>query len=271
MFRGVMERAEEEEAAVEEKKKKDEGEEENEKEEDKEEDVGDSLERELEELRSMKEGGGKSRRKAEGGAEGEGGGECHQKKKMRFLRTDDKSLQGMIFIAIVNDPKKIINPIALCDQLFEDYADSSRIATQLETVLKFTQRLLPITSSCFANLSDIKKHLPAVLCDVFHSERQPQQEEAAPVNANSNTSSSVRPSSVTYDILYRHRLNNQLKRDDLIPEVARCIDKSRGHKVDLKNAQYSIIVEVGKNRCYLSVVKEFKKRAKFNIRSIQSK
>lgn len=70
-------------------------------------------------------------------------------------------------------------------------------------------------------------------------------------------------------INYSHRFNNSVPRDKLIEELANKVASLGQHTVDLSGgAKMTIIVEVVKAVCCLSVVRDYGRFCKFNLLSV---
>lgn len=66
-----------------------------------------------------------------------------------------------------------------------------------------------------------------------------------------------------------HRYNNSVSRDKIIEELAKKVASLGEHTVDLSGgAKLTIIVEVVKSICCLSVVKDYGRFCKFNLLSV---
>lgn len=65
------------------------------------------------------------------------------------------------------------------------------------------------------------------------------------------------------------RLNNSVSRNEIIDELAKMVANLGPHTVDLSGgAKLSIIVEVVKSVCCLSVVRDYNRFCKFNLLSV---
>lgn len=72
-----------------------------------------------------------------------------------------------------------------------------------------------------------------------------------------------------YGVYYSHRYNNSVKRDQIIKELANQVVGLGEHSVDLSGgAKKTIIVEVVKSVCCLSVVENYGRFYKFNLLSV---
>uniref|UniRef100_A0A0A9DYY4 THUMP domain-containing protein n=1 Tax=Arundo donax TaxID=35708 RepID=A0A0A9DYY4_ARUDO len=71
-----------------------------------------------------------------------------------------------------------------------------------------------------------------------------------------------------FAVLYEARSNTGIDRMKIINAVAKCVPQA--HKVDLKNPDKTIIVQIAKTICLIGVVKRYKELAKFNLRQLTS-
>lgn len=70
----------------------------------------------------------------------------------------------------------------------------------------------------------------------------------------------------TFAIIFNRRYNNSIKRDDVIREFADIIQaKNAKNKVDLSTPQLSVIVEIIKGFCCLSVLPDYYALKKYNV------
>mmetsp|Transcript_23542 Transcript_23542/g.39443 ORF Transcript_23542/g.39443 Transcript_23542/m.39443 type:complete len:166 (+) Transcript_23542:552-1049(+) len=69
-----------------------------------------------------------------------------------------------------------------------------------------------------------------------------------------------------YAIVYNHRNNNEMHREEVVKEVASIIGPK--HKVDLRSPDSVILIEVFKSTCAMSVVTEYYDLERFNIRTL---
>lgn len=70
-------------------------------------------------------------------------------------------------------------------------------------------------------------------------------------------------------VCYSHRYNNSIKRDQIIVELAKQVGDLGEHIVDLSGgAKKTIIVELVKSVCCLSVVEDYGRFYKFNLLSV---
>ncbi|KAJ2990526.1 hypothetical protein NUW54_g8442 [Trametes sanguinea] len=126
------------------------------------------------------------------------------------------------------------------------------VTTHVENVMRtgvthtrFTQRLTPVAGTSVANVPEIQSLCGRLVREALAAEPDKK---------------------FTYKIELRMRNHNTLKRDTLIPEIAKCVPE--GHTVSLDNPELFILVEVFKSVCGISVVKDYYKLHKFNVMEI---
>ncbi|XP_050425116.1 THUMP domain-containing protein 1 homolog isoform X2 [Adelges cooleyi] len=133
----------------------------------------------------------------------------------------------------------IDDPCTLMYKILEDIEKTKVQKT------KFLLRMLPITITCKANVSSIISACTELFPKYFTTEP------------------------TTFAIVFNHRYNNSVPRSTVIEELANKVAEFGQHKVDLSGgAKLSIIVEVVKAICCLSVVKDYGRFFKFNLLSV---
>lgn len=131
---------------------------------------------------------------------------------------------------------KIPDPLGLAVRIVRDIAETKRART------RFLLRLLPVEIVCRANLVDMMSSAESLFDK--HFLREPK----------------------TYAIMFNRRYNNEVKREEVIKEFAEIIQAKNGkNKVDLKSPDLSVIVEVIKGFCCLSVVPDYLALKKYNL------
>ncbi|KAG8761941.1 hypothetical protein FRC11_012092 [Ceratobasidium sp. 423] len=68
-----------------------------------------------------------------------------------------------------------------------------------------------------------------------------------------------------YKIELRIRSHKVLTRDEVIKGIAQCVPSDKGHTVDLTNQDTTILVELCKGVCTISVVPNYEKYKRFNV------
>eukprot|EP00099_Drosophila_melanogaster_P020842 NP_647892.1 uncharacterized protein Dmel_CG15014 [Drosophila melanogaster] len=156
--------------------------------------------------------------------------EMLSQRKMRFQNVDTNTT-NCVFIRT-----QLEDPVALGKHIIND------IATTGKSMSRFVLRLVPIEVVCRANMPDIITAAGELFDKHFLKE----------------------PTS--YGIIFNHRYNQQIKRDQIITQLAELVNsKNVGNKVDLKEAKKSIIVEVLRGWCLLSVIDNYLECKKFNL------
>ncbi|XP_062522316.1 THUMP domain-containing protein 1-like isoform X2 [Corticium candelabrum] len=136
-----------------------------------------------------------------------------------------------------------INPVDLTYKILTD------IQTKGDLIVRYAQRLLPVSLVCRASIDDIKRTAPSLLERHFHG---------------------TKSKSMSYAVAYKARNNSELKRDEVISVVAALVDGdgSFGHKVNLTSPELVVVVEVVKKHCLMSVVRDYHNLKKYNMHSI---
>ncbi|VVC42781.1 THUMP domain [Cinara cedri] len=146
----------------------------------------------------------------------------------------DTGVGNCIFISTT-----IEDPCSLIYKIFEDIEKTKVQKTQ------FLLRMLPIAVTCKSTIPSIL----TVYTDLFakHFCTEP----------------------TTFAIVFNHRYNNSVSRAKLIVELVSKVVSLGQHTVDLSGeAKITIIVEVLKSICCLSVVQDYGHFFKFNLHSV---
>lgn len=150
--------------------------------------------------------------------------------KRRF-QVVDTGATNCVFIKTTLD-----DPIRIGECIVKDIAKNRNQKT------RYLLRLVPIDAVCKANDKDIV-NTAGQLCDKYFL-KEP----------------------TTFSIVFNKRFNNDLSRDQLIRELADLIHaKNIKNKVDLKHAKKSLVVEVIKGLCCLTVVEDYMEMKKYNL------
>lgn len=151
-------------------------------------------------------------------------------RKSRFQQADTGAQNCLFIKADVPDVVKLAETI-MCDLVESKQAKTKNIL-----------RLLPVEAICKANLKEIMD-TAGVLFDKYLM-KEPK----------------------TFAIVFNRRLNNNVNRDEVIKELADMVSaKNIQNKVDLKHAQLTVLVEVIKGHCCLSVLPDYFKLKKYNL------
>jgi len=113
---------------------------------------------------------------------------------------------------------------------------------------KFTNRMLPIMRVCRAKIEDIINTSGELFDQHFLKEP------------------------CTFAINFNKRLNNDIQRDDVIKELAALVSqKNILNKVNLKEPKKTILVEVIKGLCCITVVQDYILLKKYNLNELTTK
>lgn len=157
--------------------------------------------------------------------------DAKKRKKYRFENIKT-GVHNLCFIKTSLD-----NPVELSKAIVNYFADPNSEKIYLKSIL----RLLPIEVICKANIEDIKNAAGNLFDKYFLGEP------------------------TTFSIAFNKRFN-EMHRDEIIKELADLvITKNVNHKVDLSNAKHTVIVELLKGQCFLSVVPGYLAHKKHNL------
>lgn len=142
--------------------------------------------------------------------------------------------------------RKPVEPVEFVTRICKDARDKGVSKT------RFTQRLTPISGTETATLEGVQRLAKEVLKEHFHNEFGQEPLKFA-----------IRP---------QLRNHNTLSRGEIIKTVAECVGNDHGHKVDLKNYDKLILIEVFKSSIGMSVVdNQFEPLQRFNLEQILEK
>lgn len=132
------------------------------------------------------------------------------------------------------------NPNELGVRIVRDIAETKARKTRL--LLRFW----PVDAVCRANINDIKNAAGQLFDKVF-------------LNAEPTT----------YSIAFNRRHSSSVDRMDVIQELAKLVDfKNSAHKVDLKTPKITVVVEVIKGLCCISMLPDYFKMKKYNLHEL---
>jgi tRNA acetyltransferase TAN1 len=154
--------------------------------------------------------------------------------KAHLFNYIDTGVQNLIFIRTTIDyPQELATSIVR--DLYETKAKRTKV----------TLRFLPIQTVCKAKIEEIKDAGGLLFDKYFLKE------------------------SSTFGIIFNKRFNNDISRDEVIKELADLVhSKNPLNKVNLKEPQLSIVVEIIKGFCLISVVPDFHKMKKYNLNEL---
>ncbi|NP_001088169.1 THUMP domain containing 1 S homeolog isoform X1 [Xenopus laevis] len=156
-------------------------------------------------------------------------------KNLRRFQSVESGANNVVFIRTLNvEPEKFVHHI------FKDVYTSKKKKTRV------ILRMLPVSGTCKAFLEDLKKYAETFFAPWFKS-----------------------PNKGTFQIVYKARNNNHMNREEVIKELAGIVaSQNPENKVDLSKPENTIIVEIIKNVCCLSVVKDYTVFRKYNLQEV---
>ncbi|XP_056391718.1 THUMP domain-containing protein 1 [Hyla sarda] len=156
-------------------------------------------------------------------------------KNLRRFQSIDSGANNVVFIRTLNvDPEKLVHHIL--KDLYTTKKKKTRVIL----------RMLPVTGTCKAFPEDLKKYAETFFQPWFKA-----------------------PNKGTFQIVYKARNNNHMNREEVIKDLAGVVGNlNPENKVDLSNAEYTVVVEIIKNVCCLSVVKDYILFRKYNLQEV---
>ncbi|XP_063284953.1 THUMP domain-containing protein 1 [Pelobates fuscus] len=156
-------------------------------------------------------------------------------KNLRRFQSVDSGANNVVFIRTLNvEPEKLVHHI------LKDMYTTKKKKTRV------ILRMLPVSGTCKAFPEDLRKYAEKFFELWFKA-----------------------PNKGTFQIVYKARNNNHMNRDDVIKDLAGIVgSQNPENKVDLNNPEYTIVVEIIKNICCLSVVKDYILFRKYNLQEV---
>ncbi|NXC15885.1 THUM1 protein, partial [Corythaeola cristata] len=155
--------------------------------------------------------------------------------KLRRFQSVESGANNVVFIRT-----RGIEPENLVHHILKDMHATKKKKTRV------ILRMLPISGTCKAFMEDMKKYTETFFEPWFKA-----------------------PNKSTFQIVYKARNNSHMSREEVIKELAGIVGSlNPENKVDLNNPQYTIVVEIIKNVCCLSVVKDYVLFRKYNLQEV---
>ncbi|XP_065707231.2 THUMP domain-containing protein 1 [Patagioenas fasciata] len=155
--------------------------------------------------------------------------------KLRRFQSVESGANNVVFIRTQG-----IEPENLVHHILKDMHATKKKKTRV------ILRMLPISGTCKAFMEDMKKYAETFFEPWFKA-----------------------PNKGTFQIVYKARNNSHMSREEVIKELAGIVGSlNPENKVDLNNPQYTIVVEIIKNVCCLSVVRDYILFRKYNLQEV---
>ncbi|KAI8922288.1 hypothetical protein DFJ77DRAFT_18150 [Powellomyces hirtus] len=133
-----------------------------------------------------------------------------------------------------------VEPVELVHRLLSDLDQSKQKMT------RYTQRLHPVQSTCRPYVEDIKVMAKKLLAPHFHAEGGTK--------------------GIKWAIESRIKWNDNITREEVIEAIADVVGTD--HVVNLKQPELTIVVDILKNVCGMSVVRDYPEFKKYNLEKI---
>ncbi|KAJ2808963.1 hypothetical protein H4S07_003296 [Coemansia furcata] len=131
-----------------------------------------------------------------------------------------------------------IDPERLAHYVFEDLAKTKQRKT------RYTCRLIPAKVTTSSKIDAIVKGATEVAHELLADGAEP----------------------TTFAVAINIRYCDDIKRDDVIPAVAAPLDVK--HKVDLKNAKHTLVIEIFKSICTIGLVENYNTLRRYNLMTL---
>ncbi|XP_004373366.1 THUMP domain-containing protein 1 [Trichechus manatus latirostris] len=155
--------------------------------------------------------------------------------RLRRFQSVESGANNVVFIRTLG-----IEPEKLVHHILQDMYKTKKKKTRV------ILRMLPISGTCKAFIEDMKKYAETFLEPWFKA-----------------------PNKGTFQIVYKSRNNSHMNREEVIKELAGVVGSLNSeNKVDLTNPQYTVVVEIIKAVCCLSVVKDYMLFRKYNLQEV---
>ncbi|NWU66208.1 THUM1 protein, partial [Pterocles burchelli] len=155
--------------------------------------------------------------------------------KLRRFQSVESGANNVVFIRTQG-----IEPENLVHHILKDMHATKKKKTRV------ILRMLPISGTCKAFMEDMKKYTETFFEPWFKA-----------------------PNKSTFQIVYKARNNSHMSREEVIKELAGIVGSlNPENKVDLNNPKYTIVVEIIKNVCCFSVVRDYVLFRKYNLQEV---
>ncbi|KAJ2893381.1 hypothetical protein GGI21_005434 [Coemansia aciculifera] len=156
------------------------------------------------------------------------------KSKPRLFSYYTTTIECVVFIKC----HRMVDPEKLVHFIFEDMSQSKQRKT------RYTSRLIPVKVTTSAKIDAIVKGAIEVAHSLLAEDAEP----------------------TTFSLVVNIRYCDDLRSDDIIPAVAAPLNVK--HKVDLKNAKHTLVIEVFKSICTIGLVENYNALRRFNLMTL---
>lgn len=152
--------------------------------------------------------------------------------------TDDNKIDSSSSLVGTTDPPW--DPLITFEKVLKDRTDASSTAPSS----RFVTRMIPIQATCFASVEEIKLTAKALIDKYIRT---------------------TKPS--TFMVAVKRRNCSNVTRDEIIQNIAKLFTDD--WKVQLKNPEYTLHVEVVKTLCGISVIRNCHAYGNFNLHELK--
>ncbi|EFA81959.1 hypothetical protein PPL_05193 [Heterostelium album PN500] len=163
-------------------------------------------------------------------------GKNNKKGKSKLFEKLELCCEGIAFVGFNEEATSKYNVKDILVKLFND------METEKSTKSKFITRIIPIQKTCI--FTNLQEHIKTLIDKELNSLKESKK----------------------YKIEFRSRYNTVVEKDKEIMAIAEMVNDI--HKVDLENPEYTIIVEIIKQFCAISIVSDFMRYKKYNLANI---
>lgn len=156
----------------------------------------------------------------------------------------------------------IWDPIKTVQLILQEANPTTSSAFQNAPSSRFITRIIPIQATCFANIEEIKNTAKFLIDHVLVPSTNEQNTDDSDKKSDKKElqKDDSRP---TFSVTIKRRNCSNVTRDEIISTVAGLVDDT--FKVDLKDPDYHIMIEICRTLCGMSIVKNLDEYNKFNL------
>lgn len=158
------------------------------------------------------------------------------KKDKKKLREVDTTLNNLMYITVDDDS------VDVCEMV---HRMLSTLHEKKERRTRFTQRILPVSHTCYADIEDMKRTAKLMVQGQLYTKVHK-----------------------TWGINFKKRNNSTINRDDVIKSIASVATDDDTYlefnKVDLDKSEFTIMINVVKNIAFMGLLRDFHLLSKYN-------
>lgn len=124
---------------------------------------------------------------------------------------------------------------------------------------RFVTRMIPIQATCFTNEAEIQH----VARELFRSKMVANEGCRALKSSSGTTPIDEKPVTTTFAIQVKRRICSHLKSQIVIEWIAK--EAPKEWKVNLSDPKYTVVVEICKTLCCMSIIENLKEYGNFNL------